>query len=516
MGDLAPVLADAGHAPWDDYWYESRAIATSAGLRITAESAMAIPAVYACTAVISEDIAKVPLNMYEDLGEQGRRTVTNHPLDELLHDQPNPHQTALEFREMMTAFALLRGKGIAEIVPGPRGPVDQLKPLHPDLVREERTATGPRYVYRDPTRGNIERPLLAEEVFVVRGRFGRAVLDFARETFGLQLAMSQWASTFYGRGARHSGVLQHPKTLSDPARENLRKILGEYSAGGDRQGKPMILEEGMTWQAVTMTAQDADFLLTLQHGNADVARFFRVPLHKINDLARSTNNNIEHQGIEYVTDTMLTWAIRWEQAIRRDLVIAKGRFYAKHLLDALFRGDLATRYAAYALGVQWGWLTRNEVRALEERNPIEGLNEPLTPFNMRDGPKDRRQAGTAEIPEGTAPYLRLIASDAAGRVVRREHGAMTKVAERSAGDAKGWQAGVAEFYGTDWTDHVARALHLPDFVAATYVRAQRDELLEQGPAALEEWVVDRTRSLTNLALEHAGVETGPRLPELAA
>ena len=194
----------------------------SAGVpNITPERAMALPAVYACTTVISEDIAKVPLQMFEVIPD-GKQIARQHPIYDLLHDQPNEWQTALEFREMMTAFALNQDiGGVAEIIPGPRGAVDQLIPLHPWLLTRETRRVGSTakivYGYADPIRGY--RELMADEVFVLRGRFGRSVLGYARESFGWQLAMQRFATQAYQRGPRHTGVIERPrKRRSGPTR----------------------------------------------------------------------------------------------------------------------------------------------------------------------------------------------------------------------------------------------------------------------------------------------------------
>lgn len=514
MGLLAPALvADAGVTrALDDRYYTSNTITGPYGLSalasVTPELALSVPAVYACTAVISEDIAKIPFGMYEDLGEEGRRSVPNHPLHELLHDSPNEYQSAIEYREMMTAFALLRGKGVSRIHDGRRGPVDSLEPLHPDLVREEVTATGRRWRYRNPRKGYEEEILLPDEVFVVRGRMGRSAIEFAGPTLTLELSMERYTSFMFTRGSKHQGVVQSPKLLQDPVRRAFRAALDEYSIDGPRAGRPLLLEDGMTWHDVSLANRDMEFLAQRRFGIAQVCRLFRVPPHKIAELERSTNNNIDRQSIEYVTDTLLGWAIRWEQAARRDLIVARGRYFAKHTLDGLLRGDPEARAKAWALGIQWGWITRNEVRRKEDMNPLPGLDDPLTPLNMTRG-EDGTTAVTyasplAALPEperlAVAGHLRLFAAEAAARVVRREIAAMTRLAERSASDPAAWEAGVRAFYA-DHADHVAQTLHVAPHEASRYIREQIDALLTGGAASMEDWPTDRVATLTHLALD---------------
>lgn len=508
MGLLAPVLAaDAGLSrALDDRYYHPTADPRMPA--IDPEGAMSVPAVYACTALIAEDIGKSPMGMFEDLGDQGHRPAPSHPLHDLLHDQPNELQTALEFREMMTAFAILRGMGVAEVHDGRRGPVDSLEPLHPDLIRQERSRSTYRLVYRDPRNNFEERVLLPDEVLIVRGRLGRSVIDFGRSLILTALRRQAFDNLLFARGAKHQGVLSTPKLLGDKTRIALRQALDEYAIDGPRAGRPLLLEEGLSWQQVSITPKDLELLGLVKFTDEQIAgRLFRVPPHKIGALERSTNNNIEQQSVDYVTDTLLGWVVRWEQSVRRDLIIASGRFFAKLNLDAMMRGDPETRAKAYSLAIQWGWMTRNEVRRKEDYSPLPGLDDPLTPLNMTQGPDGQVAVSYAPLRAigagartAVAGQLRLLASDAAARVVRREMAAVTKAAERHASDPAGWRADVEAFYA-EHAAHVAGALHVPPHRAIRYAREQQAELLERGTAAMDDWLVDRVEALTALAMD---------------
>lgn len=484
--------------PFTPATYDEKLLATTGvgAISVTPDSAMGIPAAYACTVVIAETLSTVPLQMFERLGDNGKQVAGNHPLYELLHDQPNEYQTAVEFREMMTAFALNRGRGIAEIIPGPRGAVDQMKPLHPDLVQPEVTSDGTlRYRYFDPAKKR-ERILLSSEVFVVRGRFGRGVIEYARRNFELALQMHRFGIETYRRGPRFAGALQHPKTLSDKARGHLRAALDKYAQGGENEGRPLLLEEGMTWQSVSLTLKDAEFLATLQNADVNVCQWYRVPQHKIQILTRSTNNNIERQSIDYVTDSILPWAVRWEQAIRRDLIIARARFFAEHNLEGLLRADTKARMEAYAIAVALGWMTRNEVRVKENMNPLDGLDEPMTPLNMS---VPGTSVAFAPSSSDVVARLRLMVRDAAARVVRKEAASLGKLAERTEGHGEDWSAGVRSFYG-EHAEFVARLLRVSDDTAERYCDARAAQLIERGPAALDGFETDTIADLTETAL----------------
>lgn len=499
MQALGRILAIA---PQDDYWYESRGMASTAGARVDMGSAMTWSGMFAAVSYVSEDIGKVPFGMFERL-ESGKREAPNHWLHDKLHDQPNSTQTAFEFFEMMTAFAILRGAGIAE--QRGRGLRDmEIMPLHPDLLVRNTARSGVlRYDYRDPLRRGEVRTIEADRLVRLNGRLGRGIIDVARDSIGLQLALQSSAGYMFSRGARHQGVISRPPNMpwDDSTRGAFRTAIGEYAAGGPREGRPLLLEDGMTWQNASMTATEAEQLGQMRWGITEASRWVRIPPHKLYELERSTNNNIDRQSIDYVVDSLLGWTIKWRQTVYRDLlpVTERSRFFAEANLDALLQGDPTARSQAYALAISWGWMTRNEVRAKENLNALKGLDDPLTPLNMT-GAGVSVAYGPGRIPEATRGHLRLLASDAASRVVRREVAAIGKLAERAAGDQAAFRTGVDEFYG-DHGAYVASALHIPEPDARRYARIQRAELLSDGPVVMDAWLVDRVEALANLAMQ---------------
>jgi HK97 family phage portal protein len=489
-----------------------------AGATIGPDSAMRISAVYGAVSIISETTGALPLHMYQSLGERGKAPAPDHWLEEKLHHQPNDLQTAVEFREMMTAFALLRGAGIAERRRKRGGRDYDLVPLHPDRLTKERIRGTERYVYHDPRTGE-RRVFLAEELFVVRGRFGGSVIEYARDSLGLARQMDIYAGNLMARGARPSGVLKHGKLLSPKARRNLRRALDDYAAGGDNEGRPMLLEEGMEWQDIGMKNTDMQFLESRKFSVSEIARWFRVPPHKLQDLERSTNNNIEQQAMEFVVDTMVPWCVRWEQSIRRDLV-GDPRFFAKHSLAGLLRGDSKSRSEAYAAAIQWGWMSPNEVRALEDLNPYAGGDLYQRPLNME--PVGGSATGTVAYLDGdtgrvvsldatTRGYLRVLVRDGAARAVRKESATLAKIAERTGAEGQPWRDGVHEFY-REHAEFIGTLLHLPDEAAQQYAVERASQVLELGAEAAAASDYRAIDDLVNLSLERADVL---RLPAAA-
>jgi HK97 family phage portal protein len=497
---LGRILARDG---FDDRWYGVTTTTTS-GQTVDMTSSIGWSALYAAVTYVSEDVAKVPFGMYERI-PRGKRDAPEHWLHEKLHDQPNGIQTAIEWREMMTAWSIMRGIAFSEA--RGTGRSMEIVPLHPDLIRRDTSASGSlRYIYRDPLLRMRERTILSEDLVILRWRLGRGVVDIGRETIALSLAVQHHAGTLFSRGARFQGVVSRPKEAplwAGPEREAFRQALSEYASTGPRAGQPLLLEDGMTWENSSMTSQESGLMEQMRFGVAEASRLVRIPPHKLFELERSTFSNIDRQSIDYVVDSLLGPVKRWEQAVRRDLLspVERTRFFAEHILDGLMRGDPLARSQAYAIAVQWGWLTRNEVRDKENLNALNGLDEPLTPLNMStDAEGKSKVINFAPIGDRMAVinHLRLLASDAASRIIRKEQAAMARLAERTGTDTAAFRAGVDTFYDTHGRE-VAETLHIPEPEARRYARSQRAALLADGPSAMDDWIVDRADYLAKLA-----------------
>ena len=377
----------AGRAPADDdFWYSPVRGMTASGAQVDPESAMGVSAVLACVVLLSDTIASLPLHIYRRRADAGKERVSDHPLSDILHTQPNVYQTAFEFRQMMQSHVLLRGNAFARVVPGPRGAVDQLLPLHPDHVTVERLADG-NLVYRyNP--GDGEQLYSQEDIFHLRGPVcdkngvcGISVIDLQRESVGGAMAVQQYGNRFLGNDARPSVVLTHPGQLGADGQKVLKDGWRRAQGGGNNHSVA-VLEEGMDIKSISVSPEQAQFLQTRKFSITDIARIFRVPPHMIGDLEKATFSNIEHQSLDFVVHSLRPWLVRWEQAITRDLILQKRAFFAEHVVDGLLRGDVASRYNSYAIARQWGWLSVNEIRALENKNPIPGGDTYLQPLNM--------------------------------------------------------------------------------------------------------------------------------------
>jgi HK97 family phage portal protein len=378
-------------APWDDYWYGPRGFESAAGVFVSPDRAMRATAVYACVRVISETVASLPLIIYRRLPDGGKERAVNHPLYKVLHDSPNQWQTAYEWREMTQAHIELRGNSYSRIVPSPQRAIDQLVPIHPDRVQVLRFPNGRlQYKVTSLIDGSIEY-LAPEEVYHERGLSadgltGVSPITLAMDTIGTELAQQDYVARFFANDSKPPGVLESPKPLNEAGYERVRKGWQQAQTQENRH-KIAILEDGMKYTPIQISPKDTMIIESRQFSRSQIASVFRVPLHKIGDLTRATFSNIEQQSIEFLTDSIRPRLVRIERRIQQDLLdpldLGDGNeYFCEFLIDALLRGDQKSRYESYSVGRNWGWLSVNDIRKMENMNPIDNGDEYLRPLNM--------------------------------------------------------------------------------------------------------------------------------------
>lgn len=391
------------------YWGSVGRVASS-GVVVDEDSALSVSAAWAAGAVISSAIAGVPLITYQRRNDGGKdRAYTQH-LYTLLHDQPNDAQTAFEWREYLTLCGMFWGNGYSEILPGRTGFVDALDvPFHPSSVVPNIDTRRRRINYYQVTNPDgSQRRIMPDRMFHLRGMSkngltGMSVIRYARESLGMALATESFGSRFFSQDATPRGVLTHPGSFEEnssaPAR--IRQQWEELHSGLSNAHKIAILEEGMKYQQIGMTSEDAQFLQTRQFTVREIARWFSIQPHMIQDLQNATFTNIEAQGQEFVTYTLARWATRWEQSIRMRLILDPN-LYAEHLFDALLRGDTQTRYTAYNLAIG-KWMSGNEIRSRENLNPSPGLDAIQPEVAVRETITDDTAKPPVPAPKEDAP-----------------------------------------------------------------------------------------------------------------
>ncbi len=348
---------------------------SNSGKYVSEDNALQVSAVYACVKVLAETIASLPLPVYIRETSGGKTKAFSHPLYPVLHDLTNSDMTSFTFRELMMTYLLLWGNAYAQIIRDRQKRIIALEPLKPAnmMVTRDENTKKLRYQYADGAQSIEFKPeqVLHIPALSFDGIVGISPIAQAREAIGLSLATEEFGARFFGNGARPGGVLEHPGVVKDPAK--LRESWEQVYRGTRNSHKIAVLEEGMKYHEIGIPPEDAQFLETRKFQVTEICRIFRVPPHLVADLERSTNNNIEHQSIEFVVHTIRPWLVRWEQAIYKSLLNESERqiYFARFTVDGLLRGDFNSRMAGYAIGRQNGWLSANDIRSLEDMNPLD-------------------------------------------------------------------------------------------------------------------------------------------------
>lgn len=355
---------------------------TTSGKPVNERTAMQTTAVYACVRILAEAIASLPLHVYEYQDDGGKKLVHDHPLYYLLHDEPNPEMTSFVFRETLMSHLLIWGNAYAQIIRDGAGRVLGLYPLLPDKMEVQRDDRGNiYYVY---SRNSDENPMFkeygniklkAEDVLHIPGLgfdglIGYSPIAMAKNAVGMTLACEEYGASFFANGANPGGVLEHPGVLKDPSK--VRESWNSVYRGVSNAHKIAVLEEGMKYQQIGIPPEEAQFLETRKFQINEIARLYRIPPHMVGDLDKSSFSNIEQQSLEFVKYTLDPWVIRWEQSLQRSLLLPgeKGKYFIKLNVDGLLRGDYQSRMNGYAVGRQNGWFSANDIREMENMNPI--------------------------------------------------------------------------------------------------------------------------------------------------
>lgn len=359
------------------------------GAVVTEETAVRVMAVHSCVKVLAESISTLPFSVFERLPGGDKRAAEGHPLSPLLHTLANDETTAQLLRESLCSQVLLRGRAYARVVRDNGGDVREIWPIVGHVVPRRRTPTSPlEFAVHSP--GSPDETLRADQVWRVdglshNGVSGLSPVGHAREAIGLAMALEESSASTLAHGSKVAGIVSHPAVMDDTEYERFKASWNEEYSGVRNAGKTVVLEQGAKFEKVGMTFEDMEFLELKKFQVAEIARLFRVPLHMLYDDKAQPRANMEQASLEFVVYTLRPWLVRFEQTVTRDLLLPseRARFFAEHNVAGLLRGDFAARMAGYAAGRQWGWLSVNDVRRLENLNGIgEAGDVYLQPSNM--------------------------------------------------------------------------------------------------------------------------------------
>lgn len=349
---------------------------TASGQIVTADTAMRIATVNACVRILSETIASLPLHVYQRLDNGGKERAPDHPLYELLHSRPNPWQTSFEFREQMMSHLLLRGNFFAVKLYHGDLIIDDLIPLNPDNVTVLQL---PDYTLQYQISGTEAGTLILgqKDVLHIRGLsrngiLGESVIAQARDTFGSALATQEYAGKFWRNDATPAGIIKVAKKLEKGEADRIREIWTDDHGGSANAHKLHVLGDGASFEKIEMTAEDSQLIETRRFQRSELASLFRVPLMLLQaDTQTTTYASSEQFMLAFAMHSIRPWLVRIEQALQMQLFTAPQKYFPEFNLDGLLRGDLKSRYEAYKIARDAGWMSKNDIREKENMNPIE-------------------------------------------------------------------------------------------------------------------------------------------------
>ena len=407
MGIFTVLEERQAPGPLDDFWYEPISRWKDQA-EVSPHEALSSTPVWAAVNLISGTIGSLPLVLYRELGNGGKERAGDLPLYDLLRWQPNGFQTAVEMMEMGQGHLCLRGNAFFRLETNVGGELIAIVPLHPDRMKLKSSGGVIEYHYAKGV-GN-PRVFSSEEILHVKGLssdglIGYSPITVAAGTIALSQAAEHYGARFFENSATPSGILSHPGKLKPEARGNIKKSW-EAAHGAGKQHSVALLEEGLSWTALSVTPEEAQFIATRKYQAEEIARLFNVPPHLLMLLDRSTFSNVVEQNKSFAVNCIRPWAIRWEQAIRKSILERFGdsSLFTEFEMDALLRPDTMARAQANQILLQNGALTIDEWRARENMNPLDSRAGEVHWMPLNIAPVSVAEAGPSE--EDAARHLR--------------------------------------------------------------------------------------------------------------
>jgi len=347
-----------------------------AGAYVNNENALTHTAVWCAIKLLAETMGSLNFKVLQPLANGSNLEIKNGTIYDLLNVSPNPMMSAATFRETLTAHVCGWGNGYAEIERDMMGRAVALWPLLPNQTKPVLDESGQLW-YKNTSNGNTVY-LEAKDVLHIHGFGFDGVMGYDPITYHSQaisqgLAVEQHTSDFFANGTHLNGALIAKGKLDKDKRANIRDAYNESYKGNGKAYRMAVFDNDLSWQSFSISPEASQLIESRKFKVSDIARIWRVPNHLLGDLEKATFSNIESQGIEFVQYTILPWAVRWESEINMKLLnSANPKRRAKMNLNVLMRGDAKSRYEAYKIGREWGWLSANDIRSLEDMNPIPG------------------------------------------------------------------------------------------------------------------------------------------------
>ena len=373
---------------------------SDSGITVTAKNALTYSAYFGAVKILQETLAQLPINVYRTT-DNGKEIDAIHPAQKLLHSEPSKKMTAYTFREVMMGYAVCRGNGIAFIKRNKFADPLEIIPIPLESKTVQIRESENDIFYEIDGIGIVpSEHIIHIQGFATDGIVGRGLLDVAKESIGLGLAQQRYAGGLFKNGAQPSGILVHPGKLGKDAAERL-KASWKANYGEGKVHGTAVLEEGMKYEAISMTPEDTQLIESRRLSVLDISRYTRIPPHMLADLERATFSNIEEQNLNFVTQVALSWAKKWEQELNRKLLREEEKINGTHFIEfnfnSLLKANVKDRGMFYVQMLQNGVFSPNEIREFENMNKRDGGDEFMTPLNMKGG-NEQNQNANGEAP----------------------------------------------------------------------------------------------------------------------
>lgn len=458
-------------------FYGGVAATTKSGAFVNETTAMNLAVVWCCIKILSEDSASLPLHLYRRLPAGGKERAIDHPLYKLLHNSPNPEMTAFTFRECYMSHLVGWGNAYAEKEYGGgrlgNNNIVKLWPITPDKVNSFRDGNTKQIMYEIKL-SNMQTIILPKKNILhtpglgFNGLKGYSPIAMARETIGLNMALEEFGERFFSNGTNMGGFLEHPKSLTTQNLDNLRKAIDADNTGLTKSHRYMILQDGMKFNKNVIPPNEAQFLESRKFQNIEIGtKIYRIPPHMYGEMGAATFSNIEQQALDYVSKALRPWLVRLEQSYNMNLLSAQEQeeYFWEHSVEGLLRGDIVSRYNAYAVGRINKWLNADEIREFENMNPLpdgEGEKYENPNITIQENKEIREREKIIKA------YSGLFVS-AMEKIVGRETLAITK-AIKNKKDNKEFVCWLNEFYDKESSLYIKNQIR-PLFVSLIEILA---------------------------------------------
>lgn len=385
------------------------------GVKIDNETSLRSTTFLACVRILCESMMVLPRQLMRRTSPQTSVLESAHPYQRLFGSRPNSWQTGGEWVSLSMLHLTTCGNAYSEkiysadsLIAG-RPMVQSLEPIHPTRMKPF-LAEGGRLMYECTEPDGSKTYYDQSQILHIRwlsddGLQGMVPVELARDAIGLSRACEIHGAAFFGNGARPGLVLKtDAEDLSKETKDEIRYVWERSHRGPERAHRPVVLTGGLTPEIIDGNNQESQFLETRAFQAAEICRLLGVPPHMVGLLDRSTNNNIEAQGREYLTYTLMAWIERFCSAIHRDVLCDEGEdYFLRFDTSALLMGDSASRMAYYHTGIQDGIFSQNECRDREGLNPVEGgdtryIGLNMQPIGQASGAASAAQGGAAAEP----------------------------------------------------------------------------------------------------------------------